>query len=182
MATLGVLYRDRKEIAASIIGQTRNLHYPVIDADIEQTMYSEQADMLYQGISRGNSRRTFDGKAGEQHIYLFHPESDIKKMMALLCDVMPQANWIEYQPQVMQKPVRQNAEEYLMLGAQIVDLLLFRTPLATQSVSTRSIREQIAPEVDSNGSTWRNALKHAKGMLFGWERKGQSFVRSSIGF
>jgi len=176
MATVGVLYRSTKDIAAEIIGQTRSLHYPLIDSDIQQTINSEQADLLYQGISRGNSRRTQEGKAGEQTIYLFHPERDIQKLMSLLCRVMPNVQWQEYEPRVLQKPMRANAEKYENLGFQLLDFMT-HIPPAKDKVSIQSIRKTVAPDIDTNSSTWRNALSGMEFLMVGWERKGQSYLR-----
>ncbi len=177
MATVGVLYRDTKEIAASIVGQTRNLHYRLVDADIRQTQNSEQADLLYQGISRGNSRRTISGKAGKQVIYLFHPARDFESILPLLKDVMPGLNVQTYKPAVLKRPVRQNAHDYTSLGEKVVDHLI-RVPTAQKAVSVRSVKSAVAAGFDANSSLWRKGKAHALNQLTGWRQKGQLFERS----
>jgi hypothetical protein len=178
VATVGVLYRDTKEIAASIVGQTRNLHYGLVDADIRQTQNSEQADLLYQGISRGNSRRTISGKAGKQVIYLFHPARDFESILPLLKDVMPGLNVEDYKPAVLKRPIRKNALDYTSLGEKVVDHLI-RIPSAQESVSVRSVKGAVAADCDPNSSLWRKGKTHALNQLTGWKQKGQLFERSS---
>lgn len=176
VATVGVLYRDISEIAASIIGQTHSLNYPLVDADVRRTANSEQADLLYQGISRGNSRRSLNGKAGEQTIYLFHPRRDMDQLRPLLEQVMPNAQWTSYQPKALRKLPRADSETYTTIGEDLVKELA-STPPAREYVSVKELKRKVAPKVASNSSTWRNAKKHAESKLIGWEVRGQSYQR-----
>lgn len=176
MATVGVQYRDTSEIAASIIGQTRTLNYPLVDADVRQTKNSEQAELLYQGISRGNSRRTSNGKAGEQTIYLFHPKKDMDQLRPLLDQVMPNAQWTTYETKALKKPARADAEDYIGIGDAIA-IQLASTPPAKTYVSVKELKRTVAPSINSNTSTWRNAKRRAESKIIGWEVKRQGYQR-----
>ncbi len=176
MATIGVLYRNTKEIAASIVGQTRDLRYGLADADIRQTQISEQADLLYQGISRGNSRRTTNGQAGQQTVYLFHRKHDFDNILPLLREVMPGLKVENYKPTVLKPPVRQNSLDYIHLGERVVDHLI-RLPADQTMVSVRAVKSAIARDIDPNSSLWRNGKNYALNSLVGWRQQGQAFRR-----
>lgn len=176
MVTVGMQYRDHKELAANIVGQTRNLKYPLVDFDIRQVEISEQADALYQAISRGHCRRTSGGRAGEQIVYLFHPDKDAGPVFDLLEEIMPGIRCETYEPRYLKRRSRSNATSYRDLGNSFVEYLA-GLGLSETEVSIRNIRKAIAPDLKTNSSTWRNGRDYAVSNLIGWEQRGQSLIR-----
>jgi hypothetical protein len=177
--TVGVLYRKKHELAASIIGQTNNLHHPLIDREVEDVAISEQADMLYQGFSRGHSRRSFHGKAGEQTIYLFHPKRESGRVLELLEEVMPKVRIVEHKGKYLSRSPHENSRQSRELSETIVEYL---TDLGREitHLTVRKLRENVCPEIISNSSVWKNALKLAALKLLGWKKDRQTFVRRDI--
>ena len=176
--TIGVQYRDRKEIAASLVGQTGVLTYPLADNDITTTMHSEQADLLYQGFSRGHSRKTINGHAGEQTIYLFHPERDSKHVVRYLQDVMPQLVVQEYIPKFLKPKIRKDAVGYNDLAEKILDYVAGQ-PASLTKLSLQSIKSELLGETAVPDKTWRKAVDRFKDQIVGWDVVGRSIVRKS---
>lgn len=164
--TCGILYRDWKEISSSIIAQTGSLNYLLLDHDVQETYYSEQAELLYQGFSRGNSRNTKDGIAGKQTIYMFHPKEDYSKVMTYLRRVMHGVQESRYQPKYLIQG-RKNAIDYLELASAIRDYLTSMGDDVMQ-LSKAIIRKTLAPELNSNSKTWRKAILKVESELKGW--------------
>lgn len=186
VAIVGVLYRDNKELAASIIGQTGDLDYRAInfDKEVKRTQMSEQADLLYQGISRGNSRKMIDGKAGEQTIYLFHPAKDWTgsipggySVKTLLEQVMPGVVFEERKPKHLSDPLRKNSIDAADLGDKIVDFLASNPD---NQIKIRDVLAAVAPELNSNDREWRKAKAYANRKLVGWEAQGLKFVKKDV--
>lgn len=173
--TCGILYRDWKEISASVIAQTGNLNYFLIDSDVSETYYSEQAEMLYQGFSRGNSRNTVDGKAGEQTIYMFHPVEDYNKIMPYLRKVMPRMVEVKYQTKHLLQG-RKNAKDYMEIASAIRDYLISVEQDIVGFTKTQ-LREKFAPHLNSNDKTWRNAITKVQSELSGWIFNRKTILR-----
>ena len=164
--TCGNIYREWQEISTSIIGQTRTLNYTLLDADASETFYSEQAEMFYQGFSRGNCRNTIDGKAGEQTIYLFHPTPDYLKVMDSLRKVMPNVIEETYKPQYLTEG-RKDAKDHQEIARKITDYLT-SLALDMSRVTKTHLLRCIAPHLSSNSKTWRKAIDQAQQDLKGW--------------
>ena len=175
--TCGILYRDWKEISSSIIAQTGSLNYMLLDNDVQETYYSEQAELLYQGFSRGNSRNTKDGKAGKQTIYMFHPKEDYSKVMTYLRRVMHGVQELKYQPKCLTQG-RKNARDYMELASAIRTYLISRGDDVIK-LSKSFIRETLAPELKSNCKTWRKAITTAESELTGWDFSSKLISRIS---
>ncbi|HPH37733.1 MAG TPA: hypothetical protein PL108_08740, partial [Sediminibacterium sp.] len=162
----GVQFRDWKEIASSIIAQTGNLNYSLLDNDVNETYYSEQGELLYQGFSRGNSRNTIDGRAGKQTIYLFHPQEHYDKVMPYLRRVMNGVKESKYQTKYLTQG-RKNARDYLDLSSLIINLILSLAPEIIR-INKTQIRRIVSPEMASNSKTWRKAIEIVESNLSGW--------------
>jgi hypothetical protein len=171
----GVLYRDRKEIASRVIAQTRRLDYKLVDNDVADTLHSEQAELLYQGFSRGNCRNTLNGQAGEQTIYLFHPKEDFEKVMPFLERVMPNAQVEKYKPVYLTEG-RKRSLDFQEIGRLIMDYLI-SLDLGRVRITTNQIRTLLLPDLDSNSRSWRAALSYAKTNLTGWALNDRTFER-----
>lgn len=172
--TCGILFRNWNEVSSSIIAQTRNLNYSLLDSDINDTYYSEQAEMLYQGISRGNSRNTIDGKAGQQIIYLFHPSEHYSKTITFLRRVMPNMKESKYVTKFLAQG-RKNSLGYIELAQLIIDFLVANGSVF-QQVSTTYIRKILAPDINSNSKTWRKAISKVGEEMNGWHLNGRNFI------
>lgn len=164
--TCGILYRDWKEVSSSIIAQTGNLNYSLLDNDVKETYYSEQAEMLYQGFSRGSSRNTMDGKAGKQTIYMFHPIEDYNNVMASLRRVMYGIRETKYNTKYLIEG-RKNARDYLELDMSIRNYLISLEEDVLK-LNKSTILNEVAPELKSNSKTWRKAISRTKEDLKGW--------------
>ena len=175
--TCGILYRDWKEISSSIIAQTGSLNYLLLDNDVQETYFSEQAELLYQGFSRGNSRNTKDGIAGNQTIYMFHPKEDYSKVMTYLRRVMQGVKELKYQPKYLAQG-RKNARGYIELANAIRTYLISLGNEVTK-LPKAVIRKALAPELKSNSKTWRNAISKVKSDLKGWTFSNKLVIRNS---
>jgi hypothetical protein len=176
VVTIGVLYRDERELAASIIGQSRDLSRAVSDQEIKRTQHSEQADLLYQAFSRGHCRKTIAGRAGDMLIYLFHPVRDYPSVLRLLNDVMPGVSIREdYKPLHLRAPIHANALSCEALCEAIMEELSNCPPDCVR-VSSRQLLKVVGPGL-SNSKTWRKAAERASDRLVDWKKEGASFVR-----
>lgn len=165
--TVGVRYLPREAVMATIVGQTGSLEHDVTAAEITSVAHSEQAELLYQGISRGNSRRTIDGKAGKQTIYLFHPKKDYEPVKGLLKEVMPNVQTEEYRPEFLQTGTDQCVE----VLASRIGLLL--DEVRNDSISCREIAAAL--EINTNDRRWRNGMNGFQSPR--WRKVGKKFVR-----
>jgi hypothetical protein len=176
--TVGVLYRDPQELAASIIGQTQRLDCPLNDSQIQHVQHSEMADMLYQAFSRGACRRTINGKAASQDIYLLLPEKELKPMLDILPLAMKDVKLPIYRPQYL--PPSSKATRYIWIAGKIAEILRAQHP-AVGTVSVQKIRLQvesmIGQKMSSNSKPWKNAVGHAADHVEGWHKVNNSFER-----
>lgn len=177
IVTLGVMYRDWKQISSSIIAQTRSLDYKLLDMDVNHTYYSEQAEMLYQGFSRGNCRNTSEGKAGKQVIYLFHPNEDYAKVMESLRKVMPNIKELKYKPEHLIEG-RKNAKDYNELATLIIDYLV-SLELPVLTIAKSALIKHVAPHLTSNSKTWRKAIEKVKYEINGWVFNSKNVIRNT---
>ena len=117
----------------------------MLDNDANETYYSEQGELLYQGFSRGNSRNTIDGRAGKQTIYLFHPQEHYDKVMPYLRRVMNGVKESKYQTKYLTQG-RKNARDYLYLANSIQNYILSVGHEITR-LSKTLIKKSVAPEL-----------------------------------
>lgn len=166
--TVGILYRDTKELAANIIGQSRDMNYLVTNKEIHETQCSEQADLIYQGISRGNSRNTINGVAGQMTVYLIHNEPEVLKYLG---KVMPNVSIQDYQPKYLVRSnsdwwtISNNINEYL----EVYD---------GESISIKKLKKAATQDLDSNSKAWRKAIENVESTNYGWMKEGKSLVKA----
>jgi hypothetical protein len=171
LITVGVMYLPPSAVASMIIGQTRNLHYGLSDSEVRTVLLSEQAEMIYQGVSRGHSRKTVDGRAGAQTIYLFHPAKDWDRIYPLLRELMPGMRVERYYPAFL---IRESKKAAFEVARNIVDFLA-ELPLNVVAASTRGILK--THRLNGNDRVWREGLEIALDQLRGWRKEGQMFIR-----
>jgi len=177
--TLGVMYRDHSEIAASIIGQNRDLGYQVTNTEIKDVSDSQQADILYQGLSRGNMRHTNKGVAGEMTCWVFHKE---EKAIKMLTEAMPNVDVCSYIPVYLSEHGVSDAVSEL--AGMIVEYL-DSVPSGIDKISLRRLAKALG-YTKTNSRKWTDAVKKASDGQHEWEKpKGaQSFYRGGelLGF
>ncbi|ODB88005.1 hypothetical protein A3193_03685 [Candidatus Thiodiazotropha endoloripes] len=170
--TLGVIYRDPSEIAASIVGQSRDLAYSVDNKEIKRVSDSLQADILYQGLSRGNMRHVINGKAGNMICWVLHKE---EHAMNLLLSVMPNAKKMVYTPKHL--ALHGISDAVLDIAERII-AYLNSLPDSEGKCSIKSITKFLGI-TQTNSRTWRDAIKRVEKLQYEWTRpsNGQSFLR-----
>jgi hypothetical protein len=173
MLTVGVMYLPLGLIASRIIAQTGKLEYDLTDQEIRRVLLSEQAEMLYQAASRGHSRRTIEGSAGPQTIYLFHPTKDAEHVIPLLQEAMPGLRVEHYEPKHLRRNLSPNVHRAEEVSARIQHFLLeLREDIA--HVATSSLTKELG--YASNSRAWRLGLEGALNNSVEWKRDGRRIV------
>lgn len=123
-----------------------------------------------------SDRQTIGGKAGQQTIYLFHPEKD-RRVLALLQKIMPKVNVEIYKPVVLKRRQHKASTAYREVGDQLV-AYIESLPSDRMRVAIKEVRDSAAPAINSNSPTFRNARDHAiERVAPDWTRDRQSLVR-----
>jgi hypothetical protein len=176
--TVGVLYRNPQELGASIIGQIQELDFPLTDAQIQHVQHSEMADMIYQAVSRGHCRRTNNGTAELQEIYLLLPEKDLKPVLDILPLAMKDVKLAIYRPQYLAPSSK--ATLYIRFADKIAEILGAQHP-GVSKVSAHKIRREVESKaglkISSNSKSWKNAVDRAADNVEGWHKVKNSFER-----
>jgi hypothetical protein len=172
--TIGILYRKAQDLAASIIGQTLNLNHPLIDREIVEVQQSEIADTLYQALSRGHCRKTTNGKAGKQDIWLFLPKRDMAPVLDFLKLAMKDVRIIPYSPKYLKPHKRATAS--WQVSEDVQDHVL-GLPSHKHSISVKELKDAVGVSASTNDRAWRTGFKHARGELVGWELIGRTLKR-----
>src|SRR5262249_45992350 len=153
-ATIEVMYRDDRDLAAQMIALSRDLSRS-IDKDIERVLHSELAEVVYQGpVSRGNSRKVHMGQAGQQEVYLFLPKKDLEQVLDKLKAEMPGVNVASYLPKVLLPNKR--AASYMAIARLVVEYLL-TMPSSTTEVSIRQLKKDLASQAVAHEKVWSKA-------------------------
>jgi hypothetical protein len=92
---LGVYRQDRKDIVASILGQKRNLLEPIDRDMVDAVAATELAHVVYQALSRGQSRVVAGGQAGAMTAYVVERDTQ-DRLRSDLEPVMPGATWEDW--------------------------------------------------------------------------------------
>jgi hypothetical protein len=177
LITVGVQYRDPKEIAAALVAQSRNLDTKLVHGQVQKARDSEQGDTVYQAISRGHCRKTFDGEAGEQTIYLLHPDRDWNRVKPILEQQMKGVVFKRYVAKYV-PPARMDADNPIKVMSDEIIKFVEQLPEDVELISLAKVRKELGIQESSNSHTWREACKQAKGFLPGFEIYGRSLVRS----
>lgn len=175
VVTVGVQYRDVQELAASILGQKRSLSGSVTNAEISKVQVSEQADLLYQAVSRGHLRRTTDGKAGEMRIYLFHWE--IAEVVEILKERMLGIKVVPYTPTFLVRDTHSDAI-YPEVAEKIVEFLERQTKDKVSTQETRKALERSGLKLSKK--IWELAIQHVGTLQVEWELCSKSFERQKL--
>ena len=144
---LGLMERDGKEMAASIIAASRDLKARAGSEEIRRAVESEYDHVFLQGLSRGHSRVCEDGQAGGSDIYLVHHDQKLRERMTRF---LPGVTWVEWegsrkQPVGKAKATAQKAQEYLQ-----------GLPEGERRVSSVALKKHVAPHLTPR--QWQNAL------------------------
>ena len=162
----GVLHRSLLDLSANTAGENDNLTVDLDNAALNDTRDSEVAHCLYQAMSRGASRRMFNGVARHSNIYLIHGNGKIKD---LLNDVMPGARWETWEGKYLTK--KQTKMENVMEA-----IMAFLNVCTDLRISVRELRKQTGLD-DIHRNTFNRGLKKALEKLSGWMRERQSLVK-----
>lgn len=173
----GVLHRSHLDLSAAVRGQTGNPAEPTSNARIRELVESEIASCIYQGASRGSSRRITGGKAHAMRLWFIHRDPGIRK---LLDRVMPGAVW-SYPEATHLKKATADTKTAQLLGHLLGHLR--GVPGDVLKVSSRKVKEAMALPTDN---ATRQAFMKAVGLLdlsaHGWISEGRSLVRGAAAF
>ncbi len=169
--TMGVLYRDQSDLVAQIVAQSRNEHFAVNNWMVNDIQHSEQADMLYQGFSRGNCRQVSNGLAGDMDIYLLHPMKDYGAI-ELLKEVMPEVQIVPYTPVYL--------EEYSTSSRPLADKIIEHLD-STGGGRIPTTKVVSALGINPNDRIWRQAKEYIVANDCNWDVQGRSFVNVQLG-
>lgn len=162
----GVLYLNNSDIAAKMIGQSRDDYFPVDGKSIHEIHIGEQVHMIYQALSRGNCRNTVNGKAGKMSVYLFHTRIDVIRNQLKL--VMPEAVWTRYEAKYMDNDLTKQEE----LAIQIEEVL---DSLDVDNISSKELKKEYF--TDAHDKNWTRARNLFKENSRSWIIRGRSFHR-----
>lgn len=170
--TVGVVYRDPSEIAASIIGQKRDMGYSVSNEEIKEVSNSLQADILYQGLSRGYMRCVRNGVAGEMTCWVLHKE---QRAIDMLVKALPNVSIEHYFPRYLSE---HGVSDAVANWAEQIVCYLNALPEDVEQISIRRIVQDLRIE-NTNTRKWRDAVKRVEELQFEWIRpdRAQSFYR-----
>jgi len=174
--TVGVLYLDLQTVAAWIIGQVGDLAYTFDDREVRRVHWSEQAETIYQAISRGNSRKTVKGIAGQQVVYLFLPKRDQEHVLPALQEVMPGIKTTVYEARFLKRD-RKVGTQAEQVAISVVDFVM----TLSEHMSEISVRDiAIAFGFETNSRSWREGIRRAEEELIGWFRQGRKLKRRAM--
>jgi len=168
--TMGVLYRDQSDLVAQIVAQSRNEHFAVNNWMVNDIQHSEQADMLYQGFSRGNCRQVSNGFAGDMDIFLLHPMKDYGAI-ELLKEVMPEVQIVPYKPVYL--------EEYSMSSRPLAEIIIEHLESTGRGrIPTANVIRALG--INPNDRSWRQAKEHIVANDINWAVDGRSFINVQL--
>jgi hypothetical protein len=176
MVTVGVMYLPLGVIASRIIAQTGKLEYQLTDGEIRRIQLSEQAEMLYQGASRGNSRRTIDGSAGHQTIYLFHSAKDAEHVVPILREAMPGLKVEAYELKHIKRRTGRIGHLTEEVSGRIGELLEGAGG-DVQRFATTDLVKECGCGLKANDRAWRSGLDRALDRSVEWKKDGRGIVR-----
>jgi hypothetical protein len=160
----GVLHLEDEMLLAHAVGQTGELLIPLDERfNVGDIKRGEIAGTLYQAMSRGSCRFTFDGKAKPMKAWLVHYDERIK---AELERVMPGLTWADWDIGSSREANKAEA-----IALRICDHLRNHPG---DKVSNRSIKAALGLG-DTPSNTFARAARSV--VVPGWTQQGQSFVR-----
>lgn len=165
---IGIPYRNKNELAASINGQRRDLKNTVTEKEVFDTQASEHIDLVYQAISRLACRKTVEGKAGETEFYLFYPND---RLIPGLKKLMPGIKVKEYIPKYL---------EHKVSNFSIVDMIIdYLTENKVRKVSISKLRKDLGITINNNSKHWVqviDTLNNGHLSKIGYKINGRSIV------
>ena len=167
----GFMRRDKADIRASVVAQTGDMKFNLTNDIVNDALYSEMSDMLFQGLSRCNCRYVNDG---DMTAYLFLPKRD-KAVLDSLKTVMPNVSIEEYDQKYLPEYRKADNTDGESLGETICELM-DELPDDIHRMTFNKLRKEILVEPISR-STWNSARHYAENNLVGWNREGNTFVR-----
>lgn len=165
---MGLVYRRRDEITASILGQRSDLHSTVSGTEVADTIISEQADLVYQGMSRGNLRNTVGEMAGKMDVYLFHREvNEVNNLLAYRC------KGINIQPYDAQYVSKVRVPAYQHLALEIQSVLHDTVVLGNTSIGNLDLKKLINSPLKAKRAVWAKAKAYLlDDLCIGWHING----------
>lgn len=173
--TFGVLYRNLEDMKAQLIAQSRDKELELSDVEAKGARDSEQAQLLYQALSRGHCRKQEDGYAGDTTILLILPSKE-SNTLRLLQELMPNVALKELKPNRLAIYSKGQDEEDLV--DDIVGYL--STVKDKDAVSFTSTKKAVCPELKGNNRLWKKARGKVDRESFEWSVVGLSFVRNNV--
>jgi hypothetical protein len=162
----GILHLDDETLVATAIGQTGNLLTPLDGRfNVADLKRGDVAGALYQAMSRGSCRFTIDGKAKAMNVWLCHYDPNIKIELE---KVMPGLSWMDWDI-----GTKRDASKVETIALQISGFL--RTQTADR-IGNKTIKAALNLG-DVPPATFTRAVRLVDAS--GWQRDGQSFVRSN---
>jgi len=168
----GVLHRDKLELSGAMRGQMpddgREKRTP--RKAVVKISESEIAHLIYQGASRGACRRINNGHAAPMQLYFIHAHAGIKGTLDV---VMPGAIWSTRAPKYLTPSKRVGATETM---AGRIQSYLDAVDKVAPKVRTAQIKTAL--RLDTGNAGARKAFDRAVQSIDGWDRLGQSLVRT----
>lgn len=171
----GVLHRHQLDLASLARGQVGNPAEPTPSARLRDLVRSEAAHCIYQGASRGSSRRVDNGKALPMHLYVIHADPLLRETLER---VMPGAAWSYPEPRFLRKATTTSAEVE-MLGKVLA--LLRSLPPTQDRITKKALKKAL--DLDQSKATaqlFTKAGARIDPTLHGWEAVGQWVERRTV--
>lgn len=162
----GVMQRNPVELIAGYVGQKGNIAAPLPRSISTDLQLSESVHLIYQALSRGACRNVQNGQAQRMTGYIIHKDARIR---AELDKVMPGVKWEPWDTETKGKQQSKAKRESL-------EIVKYLTSLQTLKVSSRGLKKALGSGLDTR--SWTRAVNHALDGLPGWDKNGQSIIRT----
>jgi hypothetical protein len=169
---IGIVYREEKELACNVAGQSRNSELQLSKSEIRDIQISEHADQVFQAISRMQNRCTKNSKALPSDFWLFYKDESI---LDLLREVMPNVTVVEYHPVYIQATGR--------IGDPIANQMLsWLQDTSPMKISIQTLRKELGISLKPTDRLWTQSVLpsfRALACSIGYEVEGRSLVRKA---
>ncbi|MHA7838369.1 MAG: hypothetical protein ACX98W_13020, partial [bacterium] len=168
---MGVLHRDRRQLAAAVLGAKRNPKEPLSLELVARLERSELAHVIYQAAGRGRCRQVIDGVAESMEIWL--PIQNERLISTLRRVSMPGLRVEAWKPRFLPP---ENRAQWRDLAEEILGVLVGGIPEETESLSITQLKREYG-WTDASPKTFKKALDYALDHALIWRKKDRTLVR-----
>ena len=162
----GVITRSQEDLAASILGQTRDLEHDVHMTHINGIKDNEHAQCVYQALSRGAMRRVDGDHCVAMKAWVIHRTSDLSDILG---PILPGAHWETWETKGGNGAGRELVTK--------ITAYLEGVPAETGRLSRRQVKADVLDGGKAvEATTWRRAMSDALDSSTAWARGGDHWI------